>query len=270
MILRGVAHVHSRYSFDGHHALDEIVGFLAGKGLDFALMSEHTKRLTDDAFAAFLRDCDALSDERFLVVPGLEYEATPDFVHVLGYGLRKLEPCSDAGAIARLIRGAGALGVLAHPTWRAAHSLVPSAALHLLDGWEVWNGKADGRWGPTAEGCDRLQDVRRRQPRILGIGGVDLHNLEAYAGITLHVEAEARTGAALIAGLRAGAFTVVGERLVFEPRQALTAPAAAVGTAAGVALRSVRRWAERLDRRMARVGLQAPPSVYRLARRLFR
>jgi hypothetical protein len=267
MIVRGVAHVHSRYSWDGHHPLDEIVSFLRARDLDFVLMSEHAKRLSAPAFGEFVAVCDALSDERFVVVPGLEFEATPDFVHVLGYGLRRLGAGHATADIARFIREAGGVGVLAHPTWRAAHIHVDAAALELLDGWEVWNGKADGPWGPTAEGVKRLGEAQASRAELLAMGGIDMHNLEAYAGITLQVEANALTGAAILAGLRAGAFTIVGERLWFGPRKARAAPDA--GTA-GQALRMVKRWAEVLEARRDRIGLQAPASLYRLARRLLR
>lgn len=51
--LKGVAHVHSTYSYDGCPSLAEIVAFLNGRGLDFVLMSEHTRGLTErDALRA--------------------------------------------------------------------------------------------------------------------------------------------------------------------------------------------------------------------------
>ena len=268
MILRGVAHVHSHYSWDGHHPLPEIASFLRARGLDFVLMSEHTKRLEPAAFGEFVATCDALSDERLLVVPGLEFEATPDHVHVLGYGLRALSPVRDAAGIGRFVRESGGLAVLAHPTWKAAHRHVDAAALALLEGWEVWTGKADGRWSPSADGVARLGEAQARRVGLVAMGGLDMHNLEAYAGITLQVDAPARTGAAILAALRRGAFTVVGERLRFggSERPAFAGSA----TATGGMFRRVKRWAERLDRRMGRAGLQAPASVYRLARRFLR
>ena len=268
MILRGVAHVHSHYSWDGHHPLPEIAGFLRARGLDFVLMSEHTKRLEPTAFGEFVATCDALTDERLRGVPGREFEATPEHVHVLGYGLRALSTARDAAAIGRFVRESGGLAVLAHPTWKAAHTHVDAPALARLEGWEVWNGKADGRWSPSADGVARLDAARGRRAGLVALGGLDMHNLEAYAGITLEVDAPARTGPAILDALRRGAFTVVGERLRFgaNDRPAVAGSA----TAAGEVLRRVKRWAERLDRKMGRAGLQAPASVYRLARRFLR
>jgi hypothetical protein len=269
VILRGVAHVHSHYSWDGHHPLPEIAAFLRARGLDFVLMSEHTKGLEPTAFGEFVATCDALTDERLLVVPGLEFEATPDYVHVLGYGLRALSGAHDTAGIGRFVRESGGLAVLAHPTWRAAHAHLDASALALLDGWEVWNGKADGRWGPSAEGVERLGRAQACRAGLVAMGGLDMHNLEAYAGITLHVDAPARTGAAILDALRRGAYSVVGERVQFGPHDR-PAVAGSAATAAGQALRRVKRWAERLDRKMGRAGLQAPASVYRLARRFLR
>ncbi|HXH82417.1 MAG TPA: hypothetical protein VNN07_05750, partial [Candidatus Tectomicrobia bacterium] len=141
---RGVAHVHSRYSYDGCHALADIVAFLRGRGLDFVLLSEHVRTLDDAAVRAIVAECRALSGDGFLVVPGLEYEASPDFVHVLAYGVDALAPARDVESIARAVRAAGGLAVLAHPHYRRACDHVPARAVGLLHGWEIWNGKADG------------------------------------------------------------------------------------------------------------------------------
>ena len=47
MNLRGIAHVHSRWSYDGCHDLEAIVAHARARRLDFVLMSEHNRTLTE-------------------------------------------------------------------------------------------------------------------------------------------------------------------------------------------------------------------------------
>ena len=59
MSLRGVAHVHSTYSYDGCHRLADLAAFFRAERLDFVLMSEHNRGLTDERVAAFVAECAA-------------------------------------------------------------------------------------------------------------------------------------------------------------------------------------------------------------------
>src|SRR5574341_1542843 len=187
MRLAGVAHVHSTYSWDGPHSLPELVAFLRKQGLDFVLMSEHDRGLDKEAMRRFVRECARLSDDRFLVIPGIEYEATPDYVHILAYNTRELIPSGDAAEIARGTRRQGGLAVLAHPHWKDGFRHVTPEMLALMQGWEVWNGKADGRWAPDPGNLKRYDLNRRQGLRLLPFAGADLHRTESYPNITLQV-----------------------------------------------------------------------------------
>jgi len=74
-IYRGITHAHSTYSFDGTMSLQEIRTLCLKAGYTFALMTEHVEGMSNDGFAAFLLECQQLSDEDFLFVPGLEFHA---------------------------------------------------------------------------------------------------------------------------------------------------------------------------------------------------
>src|SRR5208337_3264907 len=50
--VRGVAHVHSTYSFDGCLNLHDLAGFFQERGIDFVLMSEHVETLDTDEIDA--------------------------------------------------------------------------------------------------------------------------------------------------------------------------------------------------------------------------
>jgi hypothetical protein len=271
VILTGIAHVHSRFSYDGVHDLKELADFAHGRRLDFVLMSEHNRTLTAERMAAFVDACGALTrDTGVLMVPGIECEATPDYVHVLGYGTRELVTSRELPAIVAGIRAAGGFSVLAHPMYRDACGFVPVAALAEIDGWEIWNGKADGGLYPSDRSIRHLVEVRRAGRPLVPMAGADLHRLEAYPGITLDVRCGSREEASIFAALRACEFQIRGGAWTFAATDSLRVPPrSARRLAAGAAL-GVRRRAKRLHTWLARHGLRPPAGMARAARRLLK
>jgi len=271
MILRGMAHVHSRFSYDGCHELDEIVGRARRRRLDFVLMSEHNRTLTDETMTAFVARCDALTrTSGVLVVPGIECEATPDYVHVLGYGVRTLIRDRRAGAIAAAVRGAGGFPVLAHPVYRDAAAHVTTAELGQLGGWEVWNGKADGPWYPSTDAVRRLIELHRGGARLVPMAGADLHRLEADPGLVLEVTSEVPTADGILRALEHRSYRVVGAGWSFAAAEPLREPPLSLRRVAAAAAVDVRRGAKRVHGWLARRGLRAPAVVAGAARRLLK
>ena len=271
MILRGMAHVHSRWSYDGCHDLEELVARARSRRLDFVLMSEHNRTLTDETMAAFVAQCDSLTRAAdVLIVPGIECEATPDFVHVLGYGVRTLIRDRHVGTIAPAVRAAGGFPVLAHPVYRDAASHVPTAALAEFGGWEVWNGKADGPWYPSTEAIRRLIALERGGVRLVPMAGADLHRLEADPGLVLEVTCATRSAADILAALERRACRVVGGAWTFAAGDPLREPPLSVRRVAAAAAVDMRRGAKRVHGWLARRGLRAPAAVTGVARRLLK
>jgi hypothetical protein len=271
MMLRGLAHVHSRWSYDGCHDLEEIVARARARQLDFVLMSEHNRTLTEATMAAFVAHCDAMTRATdVLVVPGIECEATPDFVHILGYGVRRLVRDRRVGDIVTGIRAGGGFPVFAHPLYREAVAHVSAADLGALGGWEVWNAKADGSWYPSIEAVRRLAALHRGGSRLVPMAGADLHRLEADPGLTLEVTCSARTAAEILRGLEARAHRVVGRAWTFAAGDPLREPPLTLRRMAATAAVDVRRRAKRLHGWLARRGLRAPAPVAGAARRLLK
>jgi len=271
MILRGMAHVHSRWSYDGCHDLEDIVARATERRLDFVLMSEHNRTLTDETMTAFVAQCDALTRASgVLVVPGIECEATPDYVHVLGYGVRTLIRDRRAGAIGAAARAAGGFAVLAHPVYRDAAAHVSPAELAHIAGWEVWNGKADGRWYPSADAVRRLIALHRGGAPLVPMVGADLHRLEADPGLVLEVTCAARTADEILGALARRAHRLVGAAWSFAAADPLREPPLSLRRVAAAAVVDVRRGAKRVHGWLARRGLRAPASVAGAARRLLK
>jgi hypothetical protein len=269
VILRGIAHVHSRWSYDGCHDLAEVASFARVRRLDFVLMSEHTRTLTPRSMAAFVDACDALTSATgILMIPGIECEATPDHVHVLGYGVRVLVTGHEGQAITAGIRDAGGVAVLAHPLYRDAWVHVDRQMLAGLDGWEVWNGKADGRWYPSGASIRRLGLARREGARLIPMAGADLHRLEADPGIVLHAACPDREETAVLAALQQGAYRVRGGAWTFAASEPLCEPPLSARRLAAVGALAVRRRAKRAHAWLSRHGLRPPAALAHAARRL--
>ena len=271
MILRGLAHVHSRWSYDGCHTLAEIAGHARDRGLDFVLMSEHTRTLTDASMQALAAECDTLTAATgVLMVPGIECEATPDHVHVLGYGARTLVTQRTVGAIAGAVRAAGGFPVLAHPLYREAYTHVPRAELDELAGWEIWNGKADGAWYPSDDAIRRLVELRRTGAALVPMAGADLHRLEADPRIVLEVSSGACDAAAILAALGRRAYRVTGRAFTFAGSDPLRTPRRSPRRLVASAVLTARRRAKHMNAWLARYGLRAPAPVAHAARRLLK
>jgi predicted metal-dependent phosphoesterase TrpH len=271
MILRGIAHVHSRWSYDGCHDLAEIAGFARTRGLDFVLMSEHDRTLTGERMAAFVRECDALTrTSSVLMVPGIECEATPDHVHVLGYGVRTLVRERRVAAIARAMRDASGFVVFAHPIYRDALRLVSREDIDALHGWEVWNGKADGGWYPSAESIRALGALHDTGAVLVPMAGADLHRLEAYPGIVLEVRCDAREAEDILGALGRRHYRMRGRAWTHVASAPLRAPALTPHRLFATATLGVRRRATRMHAWLAKRGLRAPAPVAHAARRLLK
>src|SRR5262245_34165832 len=86
--MKGVLHVHSVFS-DGEESLDCLVETLRQAGMSFAAVSDHAEAFDDRQMEDYVRICEALSTESFLVIPGLEFALYGGALHILGYGITR-------------------------------------------------------------------------------------------------------------------------------------------------------------------------------------
>ncbi|MDC4227944.1 MAG: hypothetical protein MPW15_27870 [Candidatus Manganitrophus sp.] len=61
------------------------------EGYHFLAMTEHAEGLDSERVAAWLDECDRLSDSDCLLLPGFEFSVGRN-IHLLGFGIRKLLP----------------------------------------------------------------------------------------------------------------------------------------------------------------------------------
>jgi len=273
MTIDCLLHVHSSFSYDSRSDLADIAATARRHGFGCVLMSEHNNRMDDQQMAAFVRRCEDLSDDRLLIVPGLELAFDSNRVHLLAYGIRQFMASADPQctfqSLVQSVREAGGLAVLAHPSHRQAIERLTAADLQELSGIEVWNVKNGNRFCPT--GCDLrlLQQMRARGETMFGFAGVDWHHLNNFEPLVTRVEAATLTPQSILQALRNGHFTVRGRFVSLDATGETGAARLAVYTHASGALLRTRQAAYRWQRTLEQRGLRTPRVLAALARRVF-
>lgn len=201
--IKGAIHIHSLYSYDGEKSIEEIKSIFRDKGVDFIIFTEHTETLGDSEITSFVSKCKSLSEENFIVIPGLEFIC--ENVEVLGLGLSisKRLKFSGLNELIEEIQKNDGLAILAHP-YKYKFSL-DSASLKKLDGVEVWNYKYDGN-APRIGNINLLKRLDNNS--IFAYAGLDFHNdmqnIELYHYLTV----EKINSEEIIKILKAGRFII--------------------------------------------------------------
>ena len=197
-IYRGITHAHSTYSFDGTMSLQEIRTLCLKAGYTFALMTEHVEGMSNDGFAAFLLECQQLSDEDFLFVPGLEFHAEC----VSTNGIRELMDmsCGRKRVLEECLKQ-DTFNVLVHPRLLAERRrrALPDA-LHAV---EVWNAKYDGARYPSPQSLALFRELARERG-CSAVVGIDLHHSAQLVSLYVSVDLERLAVDPLLEVLRSG------------------------------------------------------------------
>ncbi len=185
--MKGAMHIHSTYS-DGEFTLAELREVFLAEGCAFVCMTDHAEYFEPDTVARYVRECEALSDEKLRIVPGLEYRCERE-MHILGYGATALSQSTDPKEIIEHIDAQAAISVIAHPKneffpWIETFETLPQ-------GIETWNSKYDGRYAPRPGTFALLQKLKQRKPSMLAFYGQDLHWKRQFR--QLFVELDGRT-----------------------------------------------------------------------------
>jgi hypothetical protein len=172
---------------------------------------------------------------------------------------------SGSGLI-RHIEACGGVAVIAHPKdahfdWIAGLDAVP-------DGVEVWNSKYDGRYAPRAGTFELLRRLQERRPDVRAFYGQDLHWRTQYRGLTVDVDVQEASDAAILAALRAGRYCGQKDGITLPSSGAL--PAAVLSTMERAHRRSeqLRACLKSVKRFTDRLGLRVPAGVKAHARRV--
>jgi hypothetical protein len=190
--------------------LRELCATLRAEDFDFVALTEHTRGVSAEKYANYVRACARESTEDFLALPGLEVLCTGGS-EVAALGVTEYIEADEPTRVVRRTRELGGYALWVHPLKRGAWE----GPLLDCDGVEILNGKLDG---PLALNFDLLKRVRSRLRRG-GCGhavfGADQHYLGQPRSVWLECEVDELTAESLLNALRAGRFVsrTVGGRV---------------------------------------------------------
>lgn len=219
-LTKGVLHVHSRFS-DGEEPLERVVDVFKLAGMRFAAVSDHAEVFDDRRMEQYVRACEELSSDSFLVIPGLEFALKGGTIHILGYGITRRVRFSTMEELVDGIHAAGGIAVLAHPPVGSINLI--GSIKTKLDGVEVWNGRYDGTIAPRADSFQLLRRIRMLNPKAAAFCGVDLHQIaQARKLIHMEVDTDILDRLAILNAIRGSRFTLHGSKIVIPASGNLT------------------------------------------------
>jgi hypothetical protein len=264
-MLKGALHVHSTYS-DGEFTLAELRRVFLDEGCAFVCMADHAEHFDPDQLRQYIDECEALSDEKFLFVAGLEYECERR-MHILGYGATRRVDSEEPETVIRQIEEQGAVSVIAHPKndffdWIEKFETLPQ-------GIETWNTKYDGRYAPRPETFALLQRLRQRKPEMRAFYGQDLHWKKQCREMFVQLDFAALNAQAILAALANGAYSGVKGELALASSGILDQELLTQFANAHAFSRRMRQLLKKGKEALDRVGIRVPESVKAQVRRIF-
>ena len=205
MEIKGILHCHSTYSYDAKLSLSELKELFLKRGLSFVCMTEHTNVMTKESAEAFVIECEKLSDEKFLFIPG--FEVPYHRAHVLMIGARNFRGnfARTDTELATWVESAQFV-VLAHPVRNKF--LVQDELLKHIDALEVWNQQYEGKRVPRPRSLSLFKTLREKKLELVATGGVDFHRGEHLGAPITTLSVESLNEKEIIEKLRAGAYTI--------------------------------------------------------------
>ena len=189
-------HIHSAASHDGRMTLREIAQAAKAAGLDGVAVCDHDAVLTAPPEA----DCG------ILIIPGAEFST--EHGHLLGLFLSEPIGKLPFAETVAAIRAQGGLAVLAHPFERSRDAQRLEPLVPLLDGIEVFNGRAERKIRDANALAQRFAEAHGLRP----FAGSDAHLPREIGNGRVTIEADAPTLEAVKAALMTSAVTVSGRR----------------------------------------------------------
>jgi predicted metal-dependent phosphoesterase TrpH len=203
---KGIIHVHSNYSYDGKHSIDEIAAFARQRSYAFVGMSEHSDTLDSDKVKRMRDECRRASTPDCLIIPGIEFTCLGN-LHLIGLGVQDYDSSKDPLFINDFIQEQGGVAIIAHP--KRYHYQISQVLLTAVNGVEIWNAGYDGRFVPNDHSITLLKRARERHESLLAFGGQDLHTINhKQAEVSLSVCCERLVPGLILDAIRDGNFVI--------------------------------------------------------------
>lgn len=208
-VIKGAIHIHSLYSYDGKKSIEEIKHIYKSRGYNFIIMTEHAEKLEDDKFKLFISECKSLSEDDFVIIPGLEFRCK-NGLEILGLNISKKLNILEPKKLIELIQEKDGLAILAHP-----HKYKFSWDYNILknlNGVEIWNYLYDGKHAPRVTSINLLKSLTKTNKNIFAYCGVDFHDNVHTAELIHYVIINKISSKEIINSLKLGKFYIGNNR----------------------------------------------------------
>lgn len=197
--------MHSVLSGDGTMTIRELADLYRSRGYHFIAITEHAEDLDESDVETLKRHSEENSDDRFRIIPGLEFSAGTE-LHILGLGVTRLFPQHNRLAVIEHIHAEGGFAVLAHP--RRIGWNCPEEILRAIDAAEIWNVGYDGKFLPSPKSLGGFAAMRRANPELLAVVGHDLHRRESFYDAAIEMEVLSLSETAILENLGRGRYGI--------------------------------------------------------------
>ena len=215
--------------------------------------------------AEIVKECEAVSSDSFMIVPGLECE-TVDTTHILGIGITKPVHSKDWKTIVNEIHDQGGIAVLAHPhTFENSYDI---ELLELLDGIEVWNGNKD-LGIPDVPTLGTISKMRRLKRRHTAFFGIDFHRQKDFKPLSLIYSDEKLSVDSLLRALKTEGYLLRSQKHDLGPLADFPFTDRAKWYAQGFLFFKSRYYAKQFPRFLDSNGITLPEAFLKIPRKFY-
>ncbi len=216
MIAKGLIHIHSNYS-DGELTLKEIKNRAQVLGMNFIFLADHLSliEVEKNGFEEFKRECEALSGEKLLVIPGFEIETKENY-HVLVYNGRiSVKDGLSIRELFEIFSDQDVFLVLAHVSQISKKP--PQELLEKVDAIEVWNARYDSKYAPDMKSLKWIKGTS-----LVPFIGSDAHGILGLEKLWVEVEIERLEVKQIIDSLKKNKFKVTNNFTLINLKEPFT------------------------------------------------
>ena len=264
-MLKGVIHLHSTYS-DGERTLKELRQHFLQAGCSFACITDHAEAFDADSLHSYMTECEKYSDDKFLFIPGLEFECERR-MHILGIGMLALLRTRDPINVIQEIEKCDCISVIAHPSdamfdWIETFEVLPR-------GIEVWNTKYDGQYAPRPGAFHLLGRLQQRQSKLLAFYGQDLHWKRQYSKMFIWVWTDTLDRTAILQSLLSAQYHAATDKYHLPSNGALDQSQLKRFEVLHQRSCWIRKCVETAHKAVRRTGVKVPHSIKARVRSIF-
>ena len=219
-MVKGFLHIHTVISGDSSLPLANIKEIGLSKNFSFALLTEHYEKIKGiEQYIKYVQECKEISDESFLLVPGVEIAINKKLhILILNFLPKNWMRDKDWSSFFQSLNE-DSICVLAHPNPPFIDLLREvEPYLKYLRGIEVWNRKYDGHFFPSSKKMKFYQNMLKKNGNLLFFAGLDAHSVEELfnIGIALDENTERlQNKQSIIKEIKKGNFTIVSDEVTY-------------------------------------------------------